>query len=144
MLGATHGRTRVREKTIKLIKSYYEAFNAGNMRTFLSLLTEDVIHDINQGSVEVGRDAFARFMDRMRVHYDEQVVDLVVMATDDGRHAGAELKILGTYLKTDAGLPEAGGQRYSLPVGAFFAVRDGQIARVTNYYNLQAWLHQVR
>jgi steroid delta-isomerase-like uncharacterized protein len=134
----------VREKSIKLIRSYYEAFNAGNMRTFLSYLTEDVIHDINQGAVEVGKDAFARFMDRMRIHYDEQVEDLVVMATDDGRHASAEFKIHGTYLKTDAGLPEARQQKYVLPVGAFFAVRDGLIARVTNYYNLQAWLRLVR
>ena len=33
----------------KLIHDYYAAFNAGNMDTFLGLLTDDVIHDINQG-----------------------------------------------------------------------------------------------
>ena len=37
----------------------------------------------------------------------------------------------------------ASGQRYTLPVGAFFDIRDGQIARVTNYYNLNDWLRQV-
>ena len=31
-----------------------------------------------------------------------------------------------------------------LPGGAFFALRDGVIARVTNYYNLEDWLAQVR
>ncbi len=28
--------------------------------------------------------------------------------------------------------------------GAFFDIRDGKIARVTNYYNLQDWIAQVR
>ena len=40
-------------------------------------------------------------------------------------------------------MPEAIGQRYVLPGGAFFALRDGRIARVTNYYNLQDWIAQV-
>ena len=49
----------------------------------------------------------------------------------------------GTYLKTDPGLPEARGQTYRLPAGAFFTIRDGRIARVTTYYNLADWMAQV-
>ena len=134
----------MREKTVNLIKAYYDAFNAGNMRTFLGMLDDDVIHDINQGGVEVGRDAFQAFMDKMNHHYDEQVTDLVVMASDDGKRASAEFRIQGTYKATDVGLPVAHGQRYSLPVGAFFHLKDGKVARVTNYYNLQAWLKMVK
>ena len=40
------------------------------------------------------------------------------------------------YKVGDEGLPAAHGQTYVLPGGAFFDVRDGRIARVTNYYNL--------
>ena len=47
------------------------------------------------------------------------------------------------YRVTDEGLPEAKGQRYVLPGGAFFDIRDGKIARVTNYYNLGDWIAQV-
>ena len=54
-----------------------------------------------------------------------------------------EFTVLGTYLKTDEGLPPAHGQKYRLPGGAFFDIRDGKVARVTNYYNLQDWLKQV-
>lgn len=50
----------------------------------------------------------------------------------------------GTYLANDEGLPEAHGQTYVLPAGAFFDVRDGKIARVTNYYSLANWIAQVR
>lgn len=50
----------------------------------------------------------------------------------------AEFTIEGVYLVTDKGLPEASGQQYSLPCGAYFSInKDGKISRVTNYYNLQ-------
>ncbi len=32
-----------------LVADYYDAFNAGDMDRFLSLLADDVAHDINQG-----------------------------------------------------------------------------------------------
>jgi steroid delta-isomerase-like uncharacterized protein len=131
------------EATRALIERYYSAFNAGDIQSFLSLLTEDVVHDINQGGRETGKEAFARFMARMNRKYRERVVDLVVMVDDSGMHAAAEFVVLGTYLESDEGLPPAVGQQYRLPVGAFFDIRDGKIARVTNYYNLQDWLRQV-
>jgi steroid delta-isomerase-like uncharacterized protein len=52
--------------------------------------------------------------------------------------------VLGTYLEADEGLPPARKQTYELPGGAFFAIDEGLITRVTNYYNLQDWLEQVR
>ena len=131
-------------ETRKLIEKYYAAFNKGDMRTFLGMLDGEVVHDINQGGTEVGTEAFARFMDKMNSHYREQVADLVVMASEDGRRAAAEFKIMGVYLKTDDGLPEARSQSYTLPVGAFFEIENNLIKRVTNYYNLQAWLNMVQ
>jgi steroid delta-isomerase-like uncharacterized protein len=127
----------------KLIENYYQAFNNGDMDTFLSLLTDDVIHDINQGNREQGKDVFAKFMQKMNHHYREQLVDMVVMANEDDTRAAAEFVVLGEYLNTDEGLPEANGQTYRLPAGAFFDIRDGKVARVTNYYNLQDWVDQV-
>jgi steroid delta-isomerase-like uncharacterized protein len=129
--------------SINLIQSYYTAFNNGDMGTFLSLLTEDVIHDINQGKREVGKEAFAQFMDCMNYNYKEQLADMVIMATADGSRAAAEFTVLGEYLKSDEGLPAAKGQKYCLPAGAFFVIRDNKVARVTNYYNLQDWIAQV-
>ncbi len=131
------------EQTIALIQSYYQAFNDADMETFLSLLSDDVIHDINQGKRETGKQAFEQFMDTMNHHYREQLVDMVIMANTDGSRAAAEFTVLGEYLNTDEGLPPATGQTYRLPAGAFFDIRDGKIARVTNYYNLQDWIAQV-
>ena len=128
----------------ELITRYYGAFNAGDMDAMLGLLHEDVAHDINQGRREVGRHAFGRFMERMNRCYREQLSDIVVMANDEGTRAAAEFVVHGEYLAGDAGLPEAKGQRYVLRAGAFFEIREGRIARVTNYYNLEHWLQQVR
>lgn len=129
--------------TEALIRSYYDAFNRGDAAGMLALLTDDVVHDVNQGDREVGIDAFCRFLERMNRAYREQVRDLVVMTTPDGTRAAAEFVIHGEYLVADEGFPPAHGQRYVLPVGAFLAVRDGKIARVTNYYNLADWVAQV-
>jgi steroid delta-isomerase-like uncharacterized protein len=129
--------------TIRLVEKYYAAFNAGDMDAFLALVTDDVAHDINQCGRETGREAFRLFMDRMNASYRETLVDIVVMTNTDGTRAAAEFIVHGEYLKTDTGLPEATGQKYKLPAGAFFEIRDGRIARVSNYYNLQDWIAQV-
>lgn len=127
---------------IELVTLYYQAFNRRDYRAMLDLLSEDVAHDINQGGCEVGKAEFSAFLARMDRHYREQVVDLVVMSHGDDR-AAAELFIEGEYLVSDEGLPAAAGQRYRLPVGAFFALSGGRISRVTNYYNLADWIRQV-
>ncbi|OIN08549.1 ketosteroid isomerase-related protein [Oceanisphaera psychrotolerans] len=132
-----------RARTEQLIADYYQAFNAGDMDRFLGLLTDDVRHDINQGERETGREAFAAFMERMNRNYREQLVDIQIMSSTDGSRAAAEFVVLGEYLVTDDGLPEARGQRYRLPAGAFFEVRDNKVARISNYYNLNDWIAQV-
>lgn len=75
--------------------------------------------------------------------YREQLKDIVVMANGSGDRVAAEYVVHGEYLADDSGLPPAHGQTYVLPGGAFFDVRDGKIARVTNYYNLEDWIAQV-
>lgn len=132
-----------RNETEALIREYYRTFNRREMDNFLNLLAEDVVHEINQGERQVGRQAFASFMNQMNRCYREQLEHITIMSSADGSHAAAEFIVSGDYLVTDDGLPEAKGQTYHLPGGAFFEVRDGQVARVSNYYNLNDWLAQV-
>ncbi len=129
--------------TFDLIRHYYETFNSGDREAFLALLTDDVVHDINQGGSECGKDAFRAFLARMDRCYREQVEDLVVLVGPDATRGAAEFFIRGKYIVTDEGLPEARGQEYRLRVGAFFDIRGGLVSRVTNYYNLQEWVRIV-
>lgn len=126
-----------------LIRAYLDAFNRGDRPAMLALLAEDVAHDINQGGREVGRDAFAAFMARMDRCYRERLADIMVMTEATGTHAAAEFTVHGEYLATDEGLPEARGQRYVLPAGAFYEIRGGRVGRVTMHYNLKDWIRQV-
>ena len=133
----------MRETAIELIGRYYAAFNAGDWNGMLDALSDDVVHDINQGRRETGKPAFRAFLAHMERCYREQLRDIVVMASTDGARGSAEFVVHGEYLVTDEGLPPAHGQKYILPAGAFFDIRGGRIARVTNYYNLPDWTAQV-
>jgi steroid delta-isomerase-like uncharacterized protein len=127
--------------TAETIRLYYNRFNAGDWEGMISLLSEDVAHDLNQGEREVGKAAFRAFMKRMERCYKEKLEDIVILG--NGTRIAAEYVVVGTYLKTDEGLPPATGQTYRLPGGAFFELADGKITRVTNHYNLKQWLRLI-
>lgn len=127
--------------TENLIHAYFAAFNQHDAEALLATLSEDVVHDINEGGQEVGKAAFRTFKGHMDNCYREQITDLVVMA--NGSRGAAEFTVKGIYLKTDGSLPEATGQTYSIPCAAFFEVGDGKITRVTSYYNLKNWIDTI-
>lgn len=126
-----------------LIERYYAAFNAGNGDGMLACLADDIAHDVNQGQRQHGKDAFHAFLAHMDRCYKERLSDIVIMANDAGTRAAAEFVVHGKYLATDEGLPEANGQTYLLPAGAYFDLAEGKIARVSVYYNLADWTRQV-
>ncbi len=126
-----------------LIRAYYAAFVAGDRNAMCALVTEDVAHDVNQGGRRRGKPAFRAFLAQMDAAYAERIEDLVVMVDATGTRAAAEFTVLGQYLRTDPGLPEAHGQSYRLPAGAFFEIRKGLITRVSTHYNLNDWIAQI-
>lgn len=127
-----------------ILEQYYKAFNEKNFEGMLSLLSNDVVHEINEGETQIGVDAFRTFLKGMDTYYDETAINLVLMTNDDNSRGSAEFRIQGTYKVTCQGLPPARGQQYDLPVGAFFEFKNGKITRVTNYYNLNLWLKLVK
>lgn len=129
--------------TEALVRRYYEAFNSGDVDGMLACLSEDVRHDVNQGETRHGKAAFAEFCAHMAKCYRERLTDMVFLFDATGTRAAAEFVVNGEYLATDPGLPEANGQTYVLPAGAFLAIEGGRITRVTTYYNLPEWERQV-
>lgn len=132
-----------RAATLALLERYYAAFNAGDWQGMLDCLSDDIAHDINQGTRQSGKAAFTAFLAHMERCYKERLEDIVLMANEDGSRAAAEFVVHGAYIGTDEGLPEATGQTYALPAGAFLGVADGRITRLTMYYNLADWTAQV-
>ena len=139
----TTPESQARAATAALIRDYYAAFNRGDTDAMLSYLTDDVIHDVNQGERRASKEKFRAFNARMTHNYKEELRDIVVLVSKDATRAAAEFNVHGIYKNTEEGLPEAMGQKYVLPACTFFAIRDGKISRVTTYYNLTDWIAQV-
>lgn len=128
---------------LQLVKRYYEAFNARDWQSMLDCLADDIAHDINQGDRQVGKAAFREFLAHMEHCYHERLEDIVLMVSEDGTRGAAEFIVHGRYLATDDGLPDARGQTYILPAGAFVAFENDRISRLTMCYNLEDWTRQV-
>jgi steroid delta-isomerase-like uncharacterized protein len=131
------------DAALATLARYYAAFNAQSPEAMLAEVTDDIEHRVNEGQIRRGRALFAQFCAHMGVSYREELRDIVLFATPDGRRGAAEFVVHGTYLQTDPGLPEARGQTYVLPAGAFFDLREGRISRVSTFYNLSDWVAQV-
>ncbi|MBO0934499.1 ketosteroid isomerase-related protein [Fibrella aquatilis] len=122
-----------------IASTYYDAFNRKDWAMMLSLLSDDVRHDSNQGATHVGKDHFTQFLQHMDDCYDETLTELVILTEPTGTRVACEFVVNGTYKKTDGDLPPAHGQPYVLPAGSFLSIANGQITRVTTYYNLPLW-----
>ena len=130
-------------ETKVLIERYIDAFNNGDNQGMLDCLDEDVVHDINEGGSEIGKEKFKWFLGMIDKHYKEELGDVVIMTNETGSRAAAEFTVHGEYLASAEGLPEANGQRYSVPGAILFEVDGGKISRVTTYYNLKNWIAAV-
>ena len=135
--------SRAADRTAALILRYVAARNRGDIDGMLDCLSDDIAHDVNNGAREIGKPAFRAYLQKLLQHYREEIRDVVVMSVDDGTRAAAEFSVQGVYQSDDAGLPPAHGQRYTLPAGAFFAINQGKIARITHYRNQHDFSAQV-
>jgi steroid delta-isomerase-like uncharacterized protein len=132
-----------RQAAESLIAAYYAAFNAEDPDGMLACVSDTVEHRVNEAGIRRGRQLFAEFCAHMGVSYRENLKEIQIFANEDGSRAAAEFVVHGLYLQTDPGLPEARGQQYILPAGAFFDIADGRITRITTFYNLADWIAQV-
>ena len=109
----------------------------------ISLLSEEIRHEANQGGVRIGKPLFVEFLKHMDLCYDEQLTDMVFMSDETVGRVAVEFVVNGIYKSTDSDLPEANNQKYVLPAGAFLEVKNELITRVTTYYNLPLWMEMV-
>jgi len=121
----------------QLIQAYVDAFNQDDLEGQLVVLSDDIVHDINESETQVGIDAYRTFKHHMDAHYRERLVDVVVF--ENGSRGAVEFIVEGTYIQKDGDLPDANNQTYRIRA-AFFADTNGEkITRITSYYNLKKW-----
>ena len=123
-------------ETIERIERYFAAFNNHDLDGMLGLLDDEVVHDINQGGREIGREKFSWFLAKMRQHYDEQVDDLAIMTTPErGRRRG---RIHRTRHLQGNGRRPAGGARPRLQHRRGRLLRGGRRSHQLGQHLLQS------
>src|ERR1700709_825257 len=119
--------TRMQSESLDLIRRYYHALNNRAWENLMGLLSDGIVHDLNHGASETGRETFKASLERTLRCYRETLSGITIISSNDGNRAAAEYRIAGEYLATDAGRPPARGQKYVLDGGAFFQISGRQV-----------------
>jgi steroid delta-isomerase-like uncharacterized protein len=115
------------------------ALNDRSVAAVLALVDDDVAFDPPHGARAVGRDPVETALIHRFRCFRETLSDLVTMASGDGARACVEYTARGTYEASDAGLPAADGQPYSIAGALVVEVDDGRISRITDHRNMSLW-----
>lgn len=133
------------ENSTDILKKYYAAINTHDLNQFLSLMDENVIHDINQGDTETGVSKLKTFMQKDFGSFNEKLYDIIIYPSHDGKHFAAQWMDHGTYYSNYPGLPiKARNQQYTIRGGQFFEIDAGKITRITTYFNEADFLKQLK
>lgn len=130
-------------EALTIVKHYYEAFNDQRWTEMLALVSDDIRHYPNEGTLRIGKDLFKSFLSKMDESYSEELKDIHFYTTENESKVAVEFVVHGKYLKGEEGLPEAKGQTYVLPAAAFLEVKDNVISSIRTYYNLSEWIEKV-
>lgn len=127
----------------QIIKQYYDAILEQSVPNFLNLLSEDVVHEINQGDTEVGKSKFKTFMEQQFSYGEIEINDLIILSSQDGKYGFSRYLCSGKHVKNVEGYPPATGQHWKIPVVTYFTINNNKISHVAVYYNQKDWINQV-
>lgn len=91
---------KMRAETKTLLESHRRAFHEAAWPRFLSIVTHDIVHDINQGRRDAGAIALGLITERIANCYQEKVHDLQIFISDDSTKAEIECIADGIYKTT--------------------------------------------
>ena len=133
-----------RDRTIDTLKRLFAALNASDRDAIAALMAGEVVFDTFEGVRHIGRDKVRWALAERANAYRETYRDLVIMTEDSGRRAAAEFTLRGFYQSQASGMPEASGQAFSVPGGAFFDMEnDGRVLRVSFMLNAAELVRQL-
>jgi steroid delta-isomerase-like uncharacterized protein len=131
------------KEAVDIVKKYYAAYNAGDAQAEAALMSESVLHESNQGKSTVGRKHYLEFSQSGKDSYKEKCTNIEYFTGANPENVLAESTVVGHYVKSVDGYPKAKNQRYQLRVVESFEVKNGQITRLSTFYNEQDWIRQI-
>jgi steroid delta-isomerase-like uncharacterized protein len=132
-----------RQATELLIKAYIDAANQNDNTAIIALMDEDVVFEVNQAMRQVGTENLRLLLASKAAHTKEQLLDAVIMSSEDGSHGAAEFTWKGSYIATIEGFPKASGQRFSMRAVITFEVDDRKFTRISSHRDMAEWVRQI-
>lgn len=126
-----------------LVLDWTEALNRRDADAAVAYLTEDcVLVNIGTGQRTVGREAIREdHLALFAMYSDMRIEKTTFLSTGDGHYA-TEWIMTGVHTGDAPGLP-ATGKPFRISGAGVGEIRDGRIARVTEYWNMAEFLIQV-
>jgi steroid delta-isomerase-like uncharacterized protein len=126
-----------------LVLGWTDALNRGDADAAAAYVTEDcVFTNIGTGQRLVGRDAAREdFVALIAMYSEMRIEKTTFLSTADGHYA-TEWIMTGVHTGDVPGLP-ATGKPFRISGAGFGEIRDGKLARVTEYWNMAEFLIQV-
>jgi steroid delta-isomerase-like uncharacterized protein len=134
------------EENVALVRKVYELWNERDLEGALDLATDDVeIRLVAMGQTLTGRDGFRRFMERFATASSDMKKE-VTNQVASREQVVSEFTLKGTHdgpLRTQVGEIASTGRAIELEVVEVIGIRDGKVARISNYSDNATLMRQL-
>ena len=127
----------------KMMNDYLAAWNAHDVEKILSFFTDDCVYDCTPiGKTSRGKKELKDFINSTFTDFPDHKLETKSGFNTGDRSAG-EWVMSGTFAHSSMPGVTATGKKFSIPGATITEIRGGKISRVTNYWNMAAFMQQV-
>jgi len=127
----------------KMMNDYLAAWNSHDVEKLLTFFTDDAVYECTpMGKVSRGKKEIKDFFSSTFANFPDFKIEMK-SGFNAGDQGAGEGVMSGTFANSNIpGMP-ATGKSFSVPGVGINKFRGGKISRVTNYWNMAAFLQQV-
>jgi steroid delta-isomerase-like uncharacterized protein len=131
-------------QTVALIEEWAAASSDHEMERVAALFTEDCEYeDVAVGHISRSRQEIIDFGAVFFTGFPDVVFKLTSAPVYNDHHAAVEWRMIGTHKGDMPGMPPANGGTCDVRGMSFMELRDGKIARCSDYWNMAELLRQL-
>ena len=131
-------------QTVSLIKEWAAAASDHDMARVTALFTEDgVYEDVAVGHTSRSHQEMIDFGKVFFTGFPDVVFKLTSAVVHDEHRAAVEWRMIGTHKGEMPGMPPPNGGTCDVRGMSFLELRDGKIARCSDYWNMAELMRQL-
>ena len=121
-----------------VVDKSWKAICTANWDALAAVTHDDIVMEFSEGTFVRGREDCRAFWQYYLGNYHMHVVHMNIIPEGDTAAVEAALEL--TYHTTKPGMPEACGQKVTIPAAVFVTLRDGKVQRSRFVYSLADWM----